>query len=324
MAAVGAVGDAEVGAGVRRVDRVGIRRLVTSGPDLAGEVVAALDPGGREQPVEGGVAGVVRTGAVGGLEGGLGAGPTQCGVRVVRAAVQDGDVHALALPALVLDHLAAHVRDGLGEVERVVPDGDDRDDVAALGELVEGLDVSLEHDDVRGLAGAAEDRDVLVDRLGLRDDAGLLRARGAVGVLLGVDAAPGLEDGRRSGQAHDDALRASSLAKALDLGLGPFHLVCGAGDGLVDPERLHPVGCLCCGPLVGAGSDHRPGQEGSEQGPRHEQAGPSSIHAVSSVSASRVGLGIPSRRAHISWHAARRPHAFRPPYSGGRRLMREV
>ncbi len=220
-------------AGVRRVDRIGIRRLVGVRPVLADEVVAALDARGREEPVQRRVLGIGRPGAVGGLEGVQRAGAAERGVGVVEAGVEDGDVDPGALVALGLDRRRADVGHGLGQVHLVVLDGLDRDDGRVLGQSREVGGGDLQHDEVAGPARATEDLDLRVEPLGLRDDPVLLRARRLEGGLLGRRARGDL-DGGRSGEAHHDTLpRRAGPEDLVDLGRC---LVAGQRDRLVELE----------------------------------------------------------------------------------------
>ena len=276
------VGD--VGAVALEVDRVGIGLLglggvgVRTGPALADEVVAADDPGRREQPVEGGVLGVGVARPVGRLVGRQGARPAERLVGVVDAAVDDADLDPGALEARLLDGRATDVRDGLGQGELVVDDPGDRQDRRIPGQLGELAGVDPERDDVRGAIGPAQDSDALVELLGPGDESGLLAAvdpdlrqdRGrAAGRELG---------GRGAGQPDEDP----DLAMDPVEGQGDLAL---PGDVLVEPglgelrllERCRQRGVRACRTL---GVDPGRHDGGDEQGGRDERADRPSDHVT--------------------------------------------
>ena len=189
------------------VDRVGIGRFQCIRPAAADEVVATDDLGRREAALLDDRRIVVRK--VGRLPG-----AAQRGVVVVDAAVEHGDLDALAVVALGLHRRAADVGHGLGQVELVVADGRDAQHRLVHGELGQHLRVHFDEHGVQDDLRAGHDASIRVQPPHPVEQIGLLIAQ--VDPCLGGFIACGAElRDRGIAQANDDSLLALRRPQAL-------------------------------------------------------------------------------------------------------------
>jgi len=168
------------------IEGVRVRHLDVVRPQGADEVVAAHHLGGREG------AGLDDGRVVGGVLGRV-TRATKGGVGVVDAAVEDGDLDAVARHAVRLDVGGTDVRHGLGEVELVGADRRDALHRGVAGQLRQDGGVHLDEDGVEDHLGLGDETRARVEggdaghQVRLRPAEVLFRAgRGGVAeVLLG-------------------------------------------------------------------------------------------------------------------------------------------